>query len=280
VDDLDSKIKRLEEILVGLEGGVLVAFSGGADSALLLSEARRILGSACVAVTADSPTLPRSELDEARRFAERLGAEHILLKTHEMEDPRFVANDPRRCYYCKSALFEAMEDLAGKRGDRWILFGAIADDLGDWRPGMEAARERGARAPLLEAGLTKAEVRELSRRKGLPTWDKPQAACLSSRFPTGRPIRLGDLGRVERAEDLLHSLGFRQCRVRLLDSGARLELEVGDLARACGEGVREKICAALGRLGFEFVVLDLDGFRSGSLNPKRKEKDGGLIGNA
>jgi uncharacterized protein len=280
VNALEGKIERLEKILEGLEGGVLVAFSGGTDSALLLSEARRILGSACAAVTADSPTLPRSELEEARRFAARLGAEHILLQTREMEDPRFIANDPRRCYFCKSALFEAMEALAKERGDRWILFGAIADDLGDWRPGMEAARERGARAPLLEAGLTKAEVRDLSRRRGLPTWDKPQAACLSSRFPTGRPITLGDLGRVERAEALLRGLGFRQCRVRLMETAARLELEGGDLARACEEDTRKEICEGFKGLGFQSVVLDLEGFRSGSLNPVRKERTDGITGNS
>lgn len=280
MDALETKVERLERILEGLEGGVLVAFSGGVDSALLLSEAHRVLGTVCAAVTADSPTLPRSELEEARRFAARLGAEHILLRTREMEDPRFIENGPRRCYFCKSALFEAMEALAGERGDRWILFGAIADDMGDWRPGMEAARERGARAPLLEAGLTKAEVRDLSRRKGLATWDKPQAACLSSRFPTGRPITLDDLGRVERAEDLLRGLGFRQCRVRLMESAARLELEGGDLARACEEDLRKKICEGFKGLGFQSVVLDLEGFRSGSLNPLRKERTDGITGNS
>jgi uncharacterized protein len=279
VDTLEAKVKRLETILGELEGGVLVAFSGGADSALLLSEARRVLGPACAAVTADSPTLPRSELEEARRLAAQLGAEHVLLRTGEMDDPRFVANDSRRCYFCKSALFDAMEALAVERGVRWVLFGAIVDDVGDWRPGMEAARERGARAPLLEAGLTKVEVRELSRRRGLPTWDKPQAACLSSRFPSGRPITLEDLGRVEQAEALLRELGFRQCRVRLMEAAARVELEEGDLVRACGEGVRDKICEGLRGMGFRFVVLDLEGYRSGSLNPTWKERDRGLTGN-
>lgn len=276
-DGLAGKVQRLHEILEGLRGGALVAFSGGADSALLAVEAAEKLGESCVAVTADSPTLPREELRAAAAFARAHGLRHETVATGEVENPAFAANDERRCYHCKSALFEAMKALAENRGLRWLLFGAIADDAQDWRPGMEAAREAGARAPLLEAGFTKADVRARSRALGLETWEKPQAACLSSRFPTGRVITLPDLERVERAEALLHERGFRQCRVRLMDEAARIEVERADMARLVEEEeLRSEVLEELKRLGFRFVTVDLEGFRSGSLSRHLLEKRHGI----
>jgi uncharacterized protein len=193
-----------------------------------------------------------------------------------MRNPRFVANDAYRCFYCKQSLFETMMRLAEEKGLPWVLYGAIADDVGDWRPGMKAAKEAGARAPLLEAGFRKDDVRQRSRDLALGTWDKPASACLSSRFPAGRPITLQDLSKVEKAETVLHELGFRQCRVRLMDDAARIEVEDCDLSRIVEQGVRDEICGALRRLGFRFVTLDLDGFRSGSLNPLNTEKRHGI----
>jgi uncharacterized protein len=268
---LETKVSRLREILSQLEGGVLVAFSGGADSALLAAEAHAALGAGCVLFTADSPSLPRAELAHARAFAEHHGFRLEVRATREMEDPRYVANDALRCYHCKGALFETMAGVAGELGLKWILFGANADDEGDWRPGQKAAFERGGRAPLLEAGFTKADVRERSRQLGLETWDKPSAACLSSRFPTGMPITSQALSNVERAEEVLRSLGFRQCRVRLMGESARIEVEEPELDRFADAELRRRVADSLKALGFKFVTLDLEGFRSGSLNPRRQE---------
>ena len=271
---LDEKESRLRGILGAIPGVALVAFSGGADSALLLAVAHRVLGPRCVAVTADSPSLPREELSAARAFASRYAIEHRLVRTGEMENPRFVRNDADRCFHCKGALFEAMSAVSGEAGGGAMLFGAITDDMGDWRPGMEAARVAGARAPLLEAGFTKADVRALSRKLGLPTWDKPAAACLSSRFPTGRPITLDDLARVERAEAALHGEGFPQCRVRLLGDSARVEVPEERLGELLREPLRSRIIGEMKALGFRFVTLDLEGFRSGSLNPSTERTHG------
>jgi uncharacterized protein len=276
-DSLSEKVRRLHEVLEGLEGGALVAFSGGADSALLAVEAAGAVKGPCMAVTADSPTLPREELRAAVAFARAHALKHETVATAEMDNPAFAANDAYRCYHCKSELFAAMEKIARERGFRWLLFGAIADDAGDWRPGMEAAREAGARAPLLEAGFTKADVRSRSRDLGLETWEKPQTACLSSRFPTGRAITLPELQQVERAESFLHGRGFRQCRVRLMEDSARLELEADDMERITADpALRAAVLDELKRLGFRFVTVDLDGFRSGSLSRHLLEKRHGI----
>ncbi len=273
---LDLKVERLRQVLEDLTGGALVAYSGGADSALLAFEAGTVLGESCVAVTADSPSLPREELRFAVEFARRHGIRHEVVATSEMENPAFVANDAYRCFHCKDELFKRMEALARGRGIAWMLFGAIADDAGDWRPGMEAARQHAARAPLLEAGFTKADVRERSRQLGLETWDKPSAACLSSRFPVGTPITLEDLGRVEKAERVLREAGFRQCRVRLMDGSARIEVEEGDLPRLMDPALRKAVVEGLRGLDFRFVTLDLEGFRSGSLTQMLREKPHGI----
>jgi pyridinium-3,5-biscarboxylic acid mononucleotide sulfurtransferase len=264
---LAEKVAALHRILAGFQEGALVAFSGGADSALLAVEAGKVLGGRCVLFTADSPTLPRNELEAARAFAGRRGLRIEVRETREMEDPRFLANDAYRCYHCKGELFERMGDAAAELGLKWLLFGAIADDAGDWRPGMKAAFEKGGRAPLMEAGFTKQDVRDRSRELGLETWDKPSSACLSSRFPAGRPVTLDALRRVEKAEEALHSMGFRQCRVRLLDDAARVEVEPSELGRFADEALRKRLVETLKGLGFRFVTLDLEGFRSGSLNP-------------
>jgi uncharacterized protein len=273
---LAVKVVRLREILEGLQGGAMVAFSGGADSALLSVEARSVLGERLMAVIADSPTLPRAELSSAIAFASRHGVPVEVVQTLEMENPDFVANDAYRCYHCKHELFTRMGSLARERGVSHLLFGAIADDAGDWRPGMEAASELGVRAPLLEAGFTKVDVRERSRELGLETAEKPASACLSSRFPQGRPIRLDDLARVERGEALLRRLGFSQCRVRLQEDTARIEVEPHELERAVSDEIRAEIVEGMKALGFRFVSLDLEAFRSGSLSARPSEMNHGL----
>jgi uncharacterized protein len=251
---LDQKVARLRAMLADLSEGAAVAFSGAADS----------------------PSLPRRELDDARGFALTHGVPHEVVPTFELENPAYAANDAYRCYHCKDELFGVMAALAAKRGLRWLLFGAVADDEGEWRPGMDAARERGVRAPLLEAGFTKQDVRRRSRDLGLETWDKPASACLASRFPAGVPITEGDLARVEEAERLLKDLGFRQCRVRLLEGAARIEVEGEDLSRFADAAVRRAVVDGLKRLEFRFITLDLEGFRSGSLSVLPLEKKYGI----
>ena len=262
-----AKVNRLQEHIARL-GSVAVAFSGGTDSTLLLAYSLKVLGPEHVlAITADSPTLPRSELAEAKALAEELGAQHLVMATEEMHDARFVANPPDRCYYCKQELFVRMREVAVQQGYGQLAYGATADDTGDYCPGMRAAREAGAIAPLCEAGLSKGEVRELSRQLGLRTWDKPSMACLSSRFPYGTPITAQNLTRVERAEDFLrHELGFRQVRVRDQGLVARIEVESADLGRLVQEPARGEVVARLKSLGYTYVTLNLEGFRSGNLN--------------
>lgn len=263
----ENKTRHLDAMIAGLHS-VAVAFSGGTDSTLLLACSLRVLGTGHVlAITADSPTLPRSELAEARALARELGARHLVVATAEMHDVRFVANPPDRCYYCKQELFAQMRRVADEQGYKHLAYGATADDTGDYRPGMRAAREAGAIAPLLEAGLGKQEVRELSRQLGLRTWDKPSMACLSSRFPYGTTLTAEGLGRVELAEDFLRrELGFRQVRVRDQEAVARIEVEAEELARLVQEPVRGRLVAHLKALGYTYVTLNLEGFRSGSLN--------------
>ena len=261
------KIDALERQIESL-GSVAVAFSGGADSTLLLAMCLRVLGSqAVLAVTADSPTLPRTELAEAQELARELGATHTVIETEEMDDAHFTSNPPDRCFYCKQELFESIRTLAGERGFAHIAYGATEADLGDHRPGMRAASQAGAVAPLLEAGFTKQDVREMSRELGLRTWDKPAMACLSSRFPYGTHLTQPDLTQVERAEELLRrELGFRQVRVRHHGPVARIELDPQDIVRALEDPVRTRIVDGLKRIGYRYVTLDLAGFRSGSMN--------------
>jgi len=260
---LADKRARLNEIISGY-GSALVCFSGGVDSTLLLRVAHDVLGDRCVGLTAVSITMAASERAAASDLAAGMGARLEVVESHELERPGFAQNPTDRCYHCKAELLEIARPRADALALAEVLIGTNLDDLGDHRPGLAAANERGARHPLVEAGLTKAEVRALSRSLGLSTWDKPQLACLSSRFPYGTEITPERLRQVDGFEDALRALGFRQLRVRYHGDVARLEIEIADMARALEN--REAIVKAGRSHGFTFVALDLAGFASGSLN--------------
>ncbi|MES1172649.1 MAG: ATP-dependent sacrificial sulfur transferase LarE [Bacteroidota bacterium] len=247
-------------------GSAVVCFSGGVDSTLLLRVAHDVLGDRCVALTAVSETMARNEQREAADLAALIGARHEVVLSHELARPGFAENPVDRCYHCKAELLELALPRAEALGLGAVLLGTNVDDLGDHRPGLAAANERGARHPMVEAGLSKEDVRALSRALGLPTWDKPQLACLSSRFPTGTEITPERLRQVDVFEDGLRELGFRQLRVRYHGQVARLELDPESMPRVFEPGVREAIVALGRRQGFTFVALDLAGFVSGSLN--------------
>ena len=262
---LEDKHARLRDVLAGYESA-LVCFSGGVDSTLLLRVAHDVLGDRCQALTAVSVTMARSERQAAIDLAGRIGARVEVVESHELERPGFSQNPTDRCYHCKAELLEIALPRARALGLSAVLLGTNLDDLGDHRPGLRAADERDARHPLVEAGFTKPDVRALSRRLDLPTWDKPQLACLSSRFPYGTEITPERLARVDGFEDGLRALGFRQLRVRYHGEVARLEIDLGDMPRALEAGTREAIVALGRQQGFIFVALDLAGFSSGSLN--------------
>jgi uncharacterized protein len=264
---LDHKHRSLTEA-IRRHGSALVCFSGGVDSTLLLAVANRALRDDCVALTVVSPTLARSEHADAIALGRELGlgARHLVRDSHELERPGFSGNPVDRCYMCKTELLEIARPIAANRGLGAVLLGTNLDDLGDHRPGLRAADENGANHPMVEAGLTKADVRELSRHLGLRTWDKPQLACLSSRFPYGTEITPERLARVDALEDALRALGFRQLRVRFHESIARLELDPAEMARALEPRVRDAIVAAGKAQGFTYVTVDLVGYRTGAMN--------------
>jgi uncharacterized protein len=265
--DTAGKAERLLAVLRACADGVAVAFSGGIDSTVVAKAAFLALGDRAVAVTADSPSVARSELEDARRLAALIGIRHEVIQTAEFDNPNYQRNDGSRCYHCKSELYDQILARRPAVGVGVICSGANLDDLGDYRPGLTAAAERHVRHPLQEAGFTKADVRALARAWDLPTWDKPASPCLSSRLAPGLAVTTERTARVEAAEAYLKTLGLRDCRVRLHEGElARIEVPVVEVSRLAAPAVRDGLARRFRELGFKFVTLDLEGFRSGSLN--------------
>jgi len=263
--DLKSKEEALRARFSGLKR-VLIAYSGGVDSAYLAYVAHQVLGEDMLAVIADSPSLPRTALQEAIAFAGQHSIPLQVIATAEMERAEYVRNDGARCFHCKDELFDVMEEIRSKNGYETIAYGVNVDDQSDFRPGQAAARQHGVVAPLLDAGLTKPDIRELARQAGLSTWDKAAAACLSSRIEYGRPVTTEALSAVEQGEEAVRALGFRQLRVRHHGEMVRIEIDRAELARALDPTMAAEFTKIFKSLGFKFVTLDLEGFRSGSMN--------------
>jgi uncharacterized protein len=267
---MSSELRPKRDHLIAIlreTGGCAVAFSGGIDSTVVARAALEALGDRAVAVTADSPSVPRAEMEDARRLAALIGIRHEVVRTEEFDNPDYLKNDGSRCYFCKSELYSRVEELLPALGVGVVCSGANLDDMGDYRPGLTAAAEHHVRHPLQEAGFTKADVRALAREWGLPTWDKPASPCLSSRLAPGVAVTAERTARIEQAEAYLRSLGLRDCRVRLHEGElARLEVPADEVARLASPEVRGPLAKRLKELGFRYVTIDLEGFRSGSMN--------------
>ena len=262
---MESKQDKLLNILRGMEQ-VIVAYSGGTDSAYLAWAAHRALGLNALAVTADSASIPASHKHDAEDFVNSFGIPHEYIATREFENPDYLKNDRNRCFHCKDELFTRLEEMGRERGIANIVYGVNVDDLGDYRPGQNAAQQHQVKAPLVDAGLTKAEIREFSRQAGLPTWDRPAAACLSSRIPYGTPVTIQNIRTVEVGEEELKGLGFRQFRTRFHGELVRIEIAREEMEHALNLEMAGKLTEIFRKLGYKFVCLDLEGYRQGSFN--------------
>jgi len=262
---MDTSYERLKDLLRQMDG-VVVAFSGGVDSTLLLAAAQDALGCQALAATAVSPTYPDTELSRARELTKHLGSRHLVVRTDEFHHPAYRANPPNRCYFCKKDLFERLKEIASREGLRFVVDGANTDDLGDFRPGRDAARELGIRSPFVELGFAKADIRRMAKEIGLSNWDQPSQACLASRIPYGEEITLAKLDRIGRAEKFLHALGFQQVRVRDHEALARIEVAPDDLNRPLLSDTRKRIIDGCKEAGYTYICLDLEGYRTGAMN--------------